>query len=730
MKKLSILIVLTIVTASAFAQSITEISPSTIQQGTTDLTVTFTLSGMVPPSGILPDSVTIGTLIGASIAHPSQYTVTAVFDVPFSESTGSKDADITFTSPQGSMVCSLADGFTVTAGADTAPTITSQPESKIAYEGFPTAFSVTASGSDPMTYQWSVDSFEMADETNATYAIEEVDVVDKGDYFCVVANEFGSETSLVATLTVNTNEYPSATGFTPVDTMQTNCYDESAQVTAPEPGEAFAGQDGQYTGRQASYIICDLTVYDNNTGLTWTKSSDIDRNDVIDADDKLTYEEFFEYVDTLNGEGYGGFTDWRVPSIKETYSLMDFRGMDPSGYEGTDTSGLLPFIDNDTFDFAYGDTDAGERIIDSQYGGTSFYVDGSNLLFGVNFADGRIKGYGLTLNGSDKTFCALFCRGNEEYGVNDFEQISTNVIVDHATGLMWQHGDSVEGLNWEDALAYAEGLELDGYCDWRLPTAKELEGLVDYTRSPGTSDSGAIDSLFSCTEIVNENNEADFPWYWTGTTHENWEQAGWGAYIAFGCAMGYDSDNGWTDVHGAGCQRSDPKSGVLSENTNDFAYADSSDGEGGGYYQLDAPQGDAARVYNHVRCVRGSVEAPATDTDGDGLTDWYEYNYAGGTTSMVADADDDDDGVSNEDEKTAGTIPTDADSIFIVTEVSSTNITWTSELDRTYTLQYTTDLVSSEFVDVEGDIATTAPSNTYDFESTADTVFLRVIVDE
>ncbi|WP_372808895.1 DUF1566 domain-containing protein [Pontiella sp.] len=405
--------------------------------------------------------------------------------------------------------------------------------------------------------------------------------------------------------------------------------------------------------------------------------------------------------------------------------------MDPSGYESTDTSGLIPFIDNDVFDFAYGDTDNDERIIDAQYGSTALYVDGEDKLFGVNFADGRIKGYELEFYGSDKTFSAMFCRGNEMYGVNDFEPVGAEIVIDNATGLMWQQSDSLEGLNWEEALAYAEGLELGGYRDWRLPTAKELQGLVDYTRSPGTTASAAIDPIFSGTGITNENNEADFPWYWSGTTHENWENAEWAAYIAFGRAMGYE-DSAWTDVHGAGCQRSDPKSGVLSENTTDFTYAASLDGLGGGYYQTDAPQGDAARVYNFVRCVRGGADGPDADTDGDGLTDWYEYNYASDATAMGAKADSDGDGVSNEDECTAGTIPTEEDSYFHLAGFSGSNsvesISWVSELDRTYTLEMSTNLTNG-FTTVESGIATTAPTNTYLLDGTADAAFYRVLVE-
>ncbi|MDF7825348.1 DUF1566 domain-containing protein [Pontiellaceae bacterium B12227] len=730
-KNILIFMLLCGLTGAVRAQTITAVDPGTAPQGTTGMTVTFTLSGMMlPPTEAMPESVTIGSVSGTSVAHPASDTVTAVFDFPFTVSTGMKDAIVSFTDPMGrSDVYSMTGGFTITAGADTPPSITEQPSSVTVYDGYTASFSIEAYGSDPLTYQWQKNLADLVDATNGVYSLPEAALADEGGYRCIVANAFGSETSSVATLTINTNAYPTAGGFAMVDTMQTNCYSDAAIITAPEPGAAFAGQDAQYTGNAASYTISGdgLTVYDNHTGLTWTKSSDTDGDGIIDADDKLTYDELFTYVDSLNANAYGGFTDWRVPSIKETYSLMDFRGVDPSGYEEEDTSGLIPFIDSSVFDFAYGDTDAGERIIDSQYGGTSLYVDGEALLFGVNFADGRIKGYGLVLNGSAKTFCVLVCRGNVEFGVNDFEQISTNVVVDHATGLMWQQSDSLVGLSWEDALAYAEGLELDGYRDWRLPTAKELQGLVDYTRSPGTSDSAAIDPVFSCTGITNENNEADFPWYWSGTTHANWINAGWGAYIAFGRAMGYDSTAGWTDVHGAGCQRSDPKGDDLS-NADMYAYVASSDGEGGGYYQLSAPQGDAVRVYNHVRCVRGSAASPDTDTDGDGLTDWYEYNYTGDTVAMGAEDDDDGDGISNEYEEAAGTIPTDADSVFLVTGLSDTNITWTSELDRSYTLQFATRL-TNEFQSVESGIASTAPTNTYLFESDVDTVFFRVIVE-
>jgi hypothetical protein len=236
---------------------------------------------------------------------------------------------------------------------------------------------------------------------------------------------------------------------------------------------------------------------DNVTGLMWQQSPDTDGDGNIDAADKLSYDAAVAVAGTLN---LGSYTDWRLPTIKELYSLIDFSGRNPSGYEGTDTTGLIPFIDTDYFDFAYGDTAAGERIIDAQYASCNLYGDHSagSFLFGVNFADGRIKGYALTMpgRGSEKTFFVIYVRGNTQYGKNSFVDNGDGTITDSATGLMWSRNDSGGGLDWEDALAWVEQKNAKnhlGYSNWRLPNAKELQSIVDYTRSPGATGSAAID---------------------------------------------------------------------------------------------------------------------------------------------------------------------------------------------------------------------------------------------
>jgi hypothetical protein len=156
---------------------------------------------------------------------------------------------------------------------------------------------------------------------------------------------------------------------------------------------------------------------------------------------------------------------------------------------------------------------------------------------------------------------------------------------------MWSQADNGEAISWEAALAFAQTANAEthlGHDDWRLPNIKELQGIVNYTRSPDTTDSPAIDPVFESTPITNDADQDDFGWVWSSTTHSNWtdEPGSAGAYISFGRAMGY-FDDVWTDVHGAGSQRSDPKLGDAA----DFP-------EGNG------PQGDAQRINNFVRLVR------------------------------------------------------------------------------------------------------------------------------
>ena len=393
-----------------------------------------------------------------------------------------------------------------------------------------------------------------------------------------------------------------AQSYTIVDTGQIRCYDNSIEIQYPKTGVAFFGQDAHYNGNQPAYKDNgDGTVTDLNTGLMWTQN----------PGSKKTHRQAVAGALKCKVAGYN---DWRLPTIKELYSLILFSGTDPDPMS-RDTLKQQPFIDSKYFKFQYGNEEQGDRIIDSQFATSTKYVsttmNGNNTMFGVNFADGRIKGYpvGSTRGRREKTYYVIYVRANTEYGKNDFVDNRDGTITDNATGLTWMKVDSgalkaghkKDGkLNWQQALQWAEKLEYANHSDWRLPSVKELQSIVDYTRSPATTNSAAIDPIFDTTPFVAESGKKDFPNYWSGTTHASLSRASTAAYVAFGRSFGWMQDRRsgqrrLMDVHGAGSQRSDPKSG----NPSQFPY-----GRG--------PQGDVIRIYNFVRCVRGGLATSRT----------------------------------------------------------------------------------------------------------------------
>ncbi len=400
-----------------------------------------------------------------------------------------------------------------------------------------------------------------------------------------------------------------------IDTEQKKCYDDSGAISFPLPGQAFSGQDAQYVGALCAYEDNgDGTVSDLQTGLMWQQ----------DPGDKMSWYDAVAGAASFNLAGY---TDWRLPTIKELYSLIRF-----NGNTGTSAATSRPYIDTDFFVFEYGDENAGERFIDAQYASATEYVgfvfQNDDAIFGVNFADGRIKGYPKDMPGGPKEFFVQYVRGNTNYGENDFVDNNDGTITDQATGLIWMTTDSGafgvgpngDGtVNWEEALAWADSLVHAGYDDWRIPNAKELQSIVDYTRAPLVTGTAAIDvDYFDVTEIES--------FFWASTTHCDGTSSTygqWGVYVAFGRAMGYmenppNSGNYYyLDVHGAGAQRGDPKSGDPSDPQWQYGHG---------------PQGDEVRIYNYARCVRGGNDETLA---GDAYT---LSASAGGTITFSLDA--------------------------------------------------------------------------------------------
>lgn len=255
------------------------------------------------------------------------------------------------------------------------------------------------------------------------------------------------------------------------DTGQTKCYDDAKQIACPQPGEDFYGQDAQYSGQPQSYTLLQggIMIQDNVTGLIW--ESKTDDKSIHDKDNKYTWydsnretnggeagtpgdgTDTEDFINALNSANFGGFSDWRLPTVKELSSLLN-----------RDTSG--PAIN--TYFFPH--------VIEGYYCTSETYVRDSNLFSGIDIWGGTMS---LCLKSGRYSVRAV--RG-EAYFVNNFVDNGNGTVTDVSTGLTWHQELNVNKITWKEALHYCENLTVGGYDDWRLPNLNELQSIVDYTK--------------------------------------------------------------------------------------------------------------------------------------------------------------------------------------------------------------------------------------------------------
>jgi polyhydroxybutyrate depolymerase len=96
------------------------------------------------------------------------------------------------------VLCTLATGFGQ-------PIITTQPQSRTNVLGTTASFTVTATGSEPLAYQWQkllTEWSDLPDFTNASLVLTNVQTIDAADYRVAVTNVYGASTSTPAHLYV------------------------------------------------------------------------------------------------------------------------------------------------------------------------------------------------------------------------------------------------------------------------------------------------------------------------------------------------------------------------------------------------------------------------------------------------------------------------------------------------------------------------------------------------
>jgi hypothetical protein len=220
-----------------------------------------------------------------------------------------------------------------------------------------------------------------------------------------------------------------------------------------------------------------LMTRDNVTGLIWEIKTD--DGSIHDKDNWYIRTEMIDYISTLNDSNFGGYSDWRVPTIKELATIV---------YSNSD----VPAIDLRFF----------PNIQSYPYWSSTYraYFPEDNPWF-VNFQTGHVfyehyssSHYILAVRGTQLNTSTFIDNGN-------------GTVTDISTGLMWEKTSSWVSKNWENALNYCENLSLADYDDWRLPNRTELQSILDYSRSYP-----AIDNAFF-------PNSGAGNLYWTSTSN-------------------------------------------------------------------------------------------------------------------------------------------------------------------------------------------------------------------
>ena len=166
-----------------------------------------------------------------------------------------------------SVVVTNASGSATSSDAvlvvNTFPSITAQPQSQAVNLTSNASFSVTASGTAPLTYQWRFNAANIPSATDTTYTRSNVQNGDAGSYSVVVSNFLNTATSVDAVLSINvapsiTTQPQSQSGGTGADVV----FNVVAAGTAPLSYQWLKDDAAIPGANNASYTRSSITAND------------------------------------------------------------------------------------------------------------------------------------------------------------------------------------------------------------------------------------------------------------------------------------------------------------------------------------------------------------------------------------------------------------------------------------------------------------------------------------
>ena len=273
----------------------------------------------------------------------------------------------------------------------------------------------------------------------------------------------------LAAATTTTTYTPNATG----NRLAAYGMAAASQVKLPDTSQtldttATFGEDADYTilpqaNPQSFTDNGNGTITDNVTGLMWQKTDN----------GESTWD---TAVTNAAGIATGGFTDWRLPTPSELFSIFNHNNGNPA-------LNITYFPSNSVGAADYWWTS-------DIYGSSTTNVWCSNAGGGLG---GKPKSETISAGGVLR-YSARYVRGAKPTNGHNYLNNGDGTITDLDMGLMWTQLPGA-GTTWDAALSYAENLTFAGFTDWRLPNVKELQTLTDYTLATATSTTGIKPSI-------------------------------------------------------------------------------------------------------------------------------------------------------------------------------------------------------------------------------------------
>ena len=420
--------------------------------------------------------------------------------------------------------------------ASVAPAITAPPFSQSVIAGSSATFTVTASGTAPLGYQWKKNGSDISGATSSIYTTPATSSADNGAVYSVaVSNSAGTVTSNSATLTVN--PAPVAPSFTVQPASQSVSAGQSATFTATATGTAPLSYQWKKNGNTiagataSSYTTAATSVADSGAVFTVVVSNSV--GSVTSSSATLTVNPASVAPAITAQPASQSVITGETASFSVTAS-----GTAPLGYQwkknGSDISGATSRSFT-TAATVIGDNGAVFTVVVSNSVGT--VTSNSATLTVTNAAAGR---YSLVANASGGTYALTECVKDNTTGLvwegktaspaTSRLETSTYTNYDDVNSAQKSNGTNPTQTEVDassNSIGYKNSVNasaLCGYTDWRLPTKEELHGIVVSANYP------TIDTTWFPNTQVN--------YYWSSSPYVGYSDSAWFVYFDNGYVSG------------------------------------------------------------------------------------------------------------------------------------------------------------------------------------------------